>query len=76
MWRERTSRTDRPAYKESTHLITRALKTAKEFPRLEIFFGTDYPTPDKTSVQTTPCRRPCPPMWLPSITCTAAEDDV
>ena len=35
------------AYKESTHLITRALKTAKgEFPVLEIF-GTDYPTPDE-----------------------------
>ncbi len=39
------------AYKESTHLITRALKTAKgEFPRLEIF-GTDYPTPDGTCVR-------------------------
>jgi UDP-glucose 4-epimerase len=39
------------AYKESTHLITRALKTAKaEFPKLEIF-GTDYPTPDGTCVR-------------------------
>ena len=39
------------AYKESTHLITRALKTAKgEFPVLEIF-GTDYPTPDGTCVR-------------------------
>ena len=34
------------AYKEATHLITRALKTAHgEFPRLYIY-GTDYPTPD------------------------------
>jgi UDP-glucose 4-epimerase len=39
------------AYKESTHLITRALKTAKgEFPVLEIF-GTDYPTPDGTCIR-------------------------
>lgn len=39
------------AYRESTHLITRALKTAKrEFERLEIF-GTDYPTPDGTCVR-------------------------
>jgi len=39
------------AYEESTHLITRALKTAKgEFPRLQIF-GTDYPTPDGTCVR-------------------------
>jgi UDP-glucose 4-epimerase len=39
------------AYKESTHLITRALKTAKgEFEKLEIF-GTDYPTPDGTCVR-------------------------
>jgi UDP-glucose 4-epimerase len=39
------------AYTESTHLITRALKTAKgEFPRLEIF-GTDYPTPDGTCIR-------------------------
>jgi UDP-glucose 4-epimerase len=39
------------AYRESTHLITRALKTAKgEFPALSIF-GTDYPTPDGTCVR-------------------------
>jgi UDP-glucose 4-epimerase len=39
------------AYKEPTHLITRALKTAKgEFPMLEIF-GTDYPTPDGTCIR-------------------------
>lgn len=39
------------AYRESTHLITRALKTAKgELPRLETF-GTDYPTPDGTCVR-------------------------
>ena len=39
------------AYKESTHLITRALKTAKgELPRLSIF-GTDYQTPDGTCIR-------------------------
>ena len=39
------------AYKEATHLITRALKTAKgEFPKLSVF-GTDYPTPDGTCVR-------------------------
>ena len=39
------------AYKESTHLITRALKTAKgESEKLRIF-GTDYPTPDGTCVR-------------------------
>ncbi len=39
------------AYKESTHLITRALKTAKgEFERLSVF-GTDYPTPDGTCIR-------------------------
>jgi UDP-glucose 4-epimerase len=39
------------AYKEATHLITRALKTAKgEFERLSVF-GTDYPTPDGTCVR-------------------------
>jgi UDP-glucose 4-epimerase len=39
------------AYQESTHLITRALKTAKgEFPKFEIF-GTDYPTPDGTCIR-------------------------
>ena len=39
------------AYKESTHLITRALKTAKgEFEKL-LIYGTDYPTPDGTCVR-------------------------
>lgn len=39
------------AYKESTHLITRALKTARgEFDKLEVF-GTDYPTPDGTCIR-------------------------
>jgi UDP-glucose 4-epimerase len=39
------------AYKESTHLITRALKTAKgENEKLQIF-GTDYPTPDGTCIR-------------------------
>jgi UDP-glucose 4-epimerase len=39
------------AYAEATHLITRALKTAKgEFDRLQIF-GTDYPTPDGTCIR-------------------------
>jgi UDP-glucose 4-epimerase len=39
------------AGKDSTHLITRALKTAKgEFDRLQIF-GTDYPTPDGTCIR-------------------------
>jgi UDP-glucose 4-epimerase len=39
------------AYKESTHLITRALKTGKgEFDKLMIF-GTDYPTPDGTCIR-------------------------
>lgn len=39
------------AYRESTHLITRALKTAKgEFDHLAIF-GTDYPTPDGTCIR-------------------------
>jgi UDP-glucose 4-epimerase len=39
------------AYREATHLITRALKTAKgEFEKLEIF-GTDYPTPDGTCIR-------------------------
>jgi UDP-glucose 4-epimerase len=39
------------AYKDATHLITRAVKTAKgEFPGLQIF-GTDYPTPDGTCVR-------------------------
>jgi len=39
------------AYAEATHLITRALKTAKgEFPRLAVY-GTDYPTPDGTCLR-------------------------
>lgn len=39
------------SYKEATHLITRALKTAKgEFDKLYIF-GTDYPTPDGTCIR-------------------------
>lgn len=39
------------AYKESTHLITRVLKTAKgEFEKLQVF-GTDYPTPDGTCIR-------------------------
>ncbi|HOF42102.1 MAG TPA: GDP-mannose 4,6-dehydratase, partial [Candidatus Hydrogenedentes bacterium] len=38
-------------YREATHLITRALKTAHgEFPKLFIF-GTDYPTPDGTCIR-------------------------
>ncbi|GAB4389162.1 MAG: UDP-glucose 4-epimerase GalE [Thermodesulfovibrionales bacterium] len=39
------------AYRDATHLITRAVKTARgEFERLEIF-GVDYPTPDGTCVR-------------------------
>jgi len=39
------------SYAKATHLITRALKTAKgEFDRLQIF-GTDYPTPDGTCIR-------------------------
>lgn len=39
------------AYQESTHLITRALKTARgEFDRLAIY-GTDYPTFDGTCIR-------------------------
>jgi len=39
------------AYKESTHLITRALKAATgELEKLEIF-GADYPTPDGTCIR-------------------------
>jgi UDP-glucose 4-epimerase len=38
-------------YKEATHLITRALKTAKGvFEKLAIY-GTDYPTPDGTCIR-------------------------
>ncbi|MEZ4599134.1 MAG: UDP-glucose 4-epimerase GalE [Syntrophotaleaceae bacterium] len=39
------------AYENATHLITRALKTAKgEFAKLQLF-GTDYPTPDGTCIR-------------------------
>jgi UDP-glucose 4-epimerase len=39
------------AYSEATHLITRALKTAKgESPKLTVY-GTDYPTPDGTCIR-------------------------
>ncbi len=39
------------AYKETTHLITRALKTAKgELTKLFVY-GTDYPTPDGTCIR-------------------------
>ena len=39
------------AYKEATHLITRALKTAHgEFSKLYVY-GTDYPTPDGTCIR-------------------------
>jgi len=39
------------AYEDSTHLITRALKTAKgEFGKL-LIFGTDYSTPDGTCIR-------------------------
>lgn len=39
------------AYRESTHIITRALKTAKgELPFLEIY-GNDYPTRDGTCIR-------------------------
>jgi UDP-glucose 4-epimerase len=39
------------AYRHPTHIITRALKTAKgTFEKLQIF-GTDYPTPDGTCIR-------------------------
>lgn len=39
------------AYREPTHLITRALKTALgQYERFQIF-GTDYPTPDGTCIR-------------------------
>lgn len=39
------------SYKNPTHLITRALKTAKgEFDKLQVF-GTDYATPDGTCIR-------------------------
>lgn len=38
-------------YRNATHLITRALKTAKgEYDKLQVF-GTDYPTPDGTCIR-------------------------
>ncbi len=38
-------------YKNPTHLITRALKTAKgQYDKLQVF-GTDYPTPDGTCIR-------------------------
>ncbi|UWZ78115.1 UDP-glucose 4-epimerase GalE [Geoalkalibacter halelectricus] len=38
-------------YRNATHLITRALKTAKgEYDRLQVF-GSDYPTPDGTCIR-------------------------
>ena len=40
-----------PSYNQPTHLIIRALKTAKgTLPYLEIY-GTDYPTPDGTCIR-------------------------
>jgi UDP-glucose 4-epimerase len=39
------------AYKETTHLITRCLKTATgKYPHMQIF-GTDYPTADGTCIR-------------------------
>ncbi len=38
-------------YRQPTHLLTRALKTALgQYPKLEVF-GTDYPTPDGTAIR-------------------------
>jgi len=39
------------AYKEATHLITRALKTAKGEHQKLLIYGTDYPTPDGTCIR-------------------------
>jgi UDP-glucose 4-epimerase len=39
------------AYKESTHLITKALKTAKGVYEKLAIYGTDYPTPDGTCIR-------------------------
>lgn len=39
------------AYREATHLITRALKTAKGEQEKLLVFGTDYPTSDGTCVR-------------------------
>lgn len=39
------------AYRNATHLITRALRTARgDLPQLSVF-GTDYPTPDGTCIR-------------------------
>lgn len=39
------------AYREATHLLTRAIKTARgEYEKL-LIYGTDYPTPDGTCVR-------------------------
>ncbi len=39
------------AYKEATHLITRALKTARGESEKLLIYGTDYPTPDGTCIR-------------------------
>jgi UDP-glucose 4-epimerase len=39
------------AYKDATHLITRALKTANGESKKLMIFGTDYPTPDGTCIR-------------------------
>jgi UDP-glucose 4-epimerase len=39
------------AYKESTHIITRALKTATGELKKLMIFGTNYPTPDGTCIR-------------------------
>jgi UDP-glucose 4-epimerase len=38
-------------YREATHLITRALKTAKGEQSRLLVYGTDYPTPDGTCIR-------------------------
>jgi len=39
------------AYKEATHLITRALKAAEGESEKLLIYGTDYPTPDGTCIR-------------------------
>jgi UDP-glucose 4-epimerase len=39
------------AYRESTHIITRAMKTATGGLKKLMIFGTDYPTPDGTCIR-------------------------
>lgn len=39
------------AYRETTHLMTRALKTAKGELHKLLIYGTDYPTPDGTCIR-------------------------